>query len=168
MQINMYALIICTSRWPFCSLCRLVQSWHRYLLWYAVPRTGFTLCPQRYIRYQKLYLIPECCVMLCCWLLLCTCVFSLLLYYPGCKLLLYLSGFNLTTGPLHWELFLRSLLEQLSLLSEVHCNIVLMSFYCRALNNQLFVAGMSPARDMNDTYIRWGHTTACNPWYVGM
>lgn len=53
----------------------------------------------------------------------------------------YLGAFNMTTGPLHWELIQRS----------------------RANDNQLYVFGISPAR--NDTgYIAWGHSQVTNPW----
>ncbi|CAK8694851.1 omega-amidase NIT2-B-like [Clavelina lepadiformis] len=60
----------------------------------------------------------------------------------GCHLLLYPGAFNMTTGPLHWELLQRA----------------------RALDNQLYVAAISPARDENASYIAWGHTTAVGPW----
>ncbi|XP_028405490.1 omega-amidase NIT2-like isoform X2 [Dendronephthya gigantea] len=60
----------------------------------------------------------------------------------GCKLLLYPGAFNMTTGPAHWELLVRS----------------------RALNNQVYCAGISPARDTNASYVAWGHTTVANPW----
>lgn len=46
----------------------------------------------------------------------------------GAKILIFPGSFNLTTGPLHWELLLRS----------------------RANDNQLYVIGCSPARDMSD------------------
>ncbi|XP_001622809.3 omega-amidase NIT2 isoform X1 [Nematostella vectensis] len=60
----------------------------------------------------------------------------------GCHLLLYPGAFNMTTGPAHWELLTRA----------------------RALDNQLYVATISPARDDNATYIAWGHSTVVNPW----
>lgn len=47
----------------------------------------------------------------------------------------------MTTGPLHWELLLRS----------------------RACDNQLYVAGVSPARDPKAGYVAWGHTMLVNP-----
>jgi omega-amidase len=34
----------------------------------------------------------------------------------------------------------------------------------RALDNQVYVAGVSPARDEKATYIAWGHSTIVNPW----
>lgn len=60
----------------------------------------------------------------------------------GCHLLLYPGAFNMTTGPAHWELLQK----------------------CRAIDNQLYVAAISPARDETATYHAWGHTTAVGPW----
>jgi len=34
----------------------------------------------------------------------------------------------------------------------------------RALDNQLYVGAISPARDTAADYIAWGHTTMVNPW----
>ena len=58
-----------------------------------------------------------------------------------CQMLVYPGAFNMTTGPLHWELLQRS----------------------RALDNQVFVAACSPARDTNASYTAWGHSTVCGP-----
>ncbi len=33
----------------------------------------------------------------------------------------------------------------------------------RALDNQMFVAACSPARDVNASYVAWGHSTIVNP-----
>ncbi|XP_014441421.1 omega-amidase NIT2 [Tupaia chinensis] len=60
----------------------------------------------------------------------------------GCQLLVYPGAFNLTTGPAHWELLQRG----------------------RAVDNQLYVATASPARDDNASYVAWGHSTIVNPW----
>uniref|UniRef100_H2YHE9 omega-amidase n=1 Tax=Ciona savignyi TaxID=51511 RepID=H2YHE9_CIOSA len=60
----------------------------------------------------------------------------------GCHLLIYPGAFNMTTGPAHWELLQRA----------------------RALDNQLYVAAVSPARDESATYIAWGHSTLIGPW----
>ncbi|CAF0862921.1 unnamed protein product [Adineta ricciae] len=59
-----------------------------------------------------------------------------------CHLLLYPGAFNMTTGPAHWELLLRA----------------------RALDNQMYVAGVSPAHDDQADYKSWGHTTLVDPW----
>uniref|UniRef100_A0A6G1RQB3 omega-amidase n=1 Tax=Hypotaenidia okinawae TaxID=2861861 RepID=A0A6G1RQB3_9GRUI len=60
----------------------------------------------------------------------------------GCQLLIYPGAFNLTTGPAHWELLQRG----------------------RAVDNQVYVATVSPARDEKSSYIAWGHSTVVNPW----
>ncbi|QHN83919.1 hypothetical protein HN51_060305 [Arachis hypogaea] len=60
----------------------------------------------------------------------------------GAHLLCYPGAFNMTTGPLHWELLQRA----------------------RATDNQLYVATCSPARDTGSGYIAWGHSTLVGPW----
>eukprot|EP01098_Paradermamoeba_levis_P010516 TRINITY_DN4418_c0_g1_i1.p1 TRINITY_DN4418_c0_g1~~TRINITY_DN4418_c0_g1_i1.p1 ORF type:complete len:207 (+),score=58.08 TRINITY_DN4418_c0_g1_i1:467-1087(+) len=60
----------------------------------------------------------------------------------GCQMLVYPGAFNMTTGPAHWELLQRG----------------------RALDNQLYVATVSPARNPQSSYQAWGHSTVCNPW----
>ncbi|XP_026160484.1 omega-amidase NIT2 [Mastacembelus armatus] len=59
-----------------------------------------------------------------------------------CQLLVYPGAFNMTTGPAHWELLQRA----------------------RALDNQVYVATASPARDETASYVAWGHSTVVNPW----
>jgi omega-amidase len=60
----------------------------------------------------------------------------------GCHLLLYPGAFNMTTGPVHWELLQK----------------------CRALDNQIYVGTVSPARDETASYVAWGHSMVINPW----
>uniref|UniRef100_A0A8B9JRV5 omega-amidase n=1 Tax=Astyanax mexicanus TaxID=7994 RepID=A0A8B9JRV5_ASTMX len=60
----------------------------------------------------------------------------------GCQLLVYPGAFNMTTGPAHWELLQRA----------------------RAVDNQVYVATASPARDETASYVAWGHSTVVNPW----
>jgi len=60
----------------------------------------------------------------------------------GCKMICYPGAFNMTTGPVHWELLIRS----------------------RALDNQIFVAGICSARNTEATYHAWGHSSVANPW----
>ncbi|CAH0587886.1 unnamed protein product [Chrysodeixis includens] len=60
----------------------------------------------------------------------------------GCSMLLYPGAFNLTTGPMHWELLARA----------------------RANDLQLWVAFVSPARDNSAKYVVWGHSLIVNPW----
>lgn len=59
----------------------------------------------------------------------------------GCFALIYPGAFNTTTGPLHWRLLGQS----------------------RAVDNQVYVALCSPARDVNATYHAWGHSLVCDP-----
>ncbi|KAG0241550.1 carbon-nitrogen hydrolase [Mortierella sp. GBAus27b] len=59
----------------------------------------------------------------------------------GCFAMIYPGAFNMTTGPLHWELLQRA----------------------RAVDNQMFVAACSPARDLAADYHAWGHSTIVGP-----
>lgn len=34
----------------------------------------------------------------------------------------------------------------------------------RAVDNQVYVATASPARDEQASYVAWGHSTIVNPW----
>ncbi|CAH2982291.1 unnamed protein product [Chilo suppressalis] len=60
----------------------------------------------------------------------------------GCSLLIYPGAFNMTTGPKHWQLLARA----------------------RAVDNQLWVALVSPARDQTASYVAWGHSLLVDPW----
>uniref|UniRef100_A0A8C6TIE0 omega-amidase n=1 Tax=Neogobius melanostomus TaxID=47308 RepID=A0A8C6TIE0_9GOBI len=60
----------------------------------------------------------------------------------GCQLLVYPGAFNMTTGPAHWEILQRA----------------------RAVDNQVYVATASPARDETASYVAWGHSTVVSPW----
>ena len=60
----------------------------------------------------------------------------------GCQLLIYPGAFNMTTGPLHWELLQRA----------------------RATDNQIYVATCSPARDESSHYVSWAQSTVVDPW----
>lgn len=60
----------------------------------------------------------------------------------GAHLICYPGAFNMTTGPLHWELLQRA----------------------RAADNQLYVATCSPARDVAAGYVAWGHSTLVGPF----
>ncbi|KAJ4155592.1 hypothetical protein LMH87_000829 [Akanthomyces muscarius] len=59
----------------------------------------------------------------------------------GAFALIYPGAFNLTTGALHWELLARA----------------------RAVDNQLYVAMCSPARNMDASYHAWGHSMVVSP-----
>jgi omega-amidase len=67
---------------------------------------------------------------------------ALLLRQAGCRILFYPGAFNMTTGPVHWELLQRA----------------------RALDTQCFVATISPARNPESAYQAWGHSTLVDPW----
>jgi omega-amidase len=56
-----------------------------------------------------------------------------MILYPGC--------FNMVTGPRHWELLMRA----------------------RAVDNLIYVAGCSQARDTTAGYVSWGHSLLVNP-----
>ena len=56
-------------------------------------------------------------------------------------MLVYPGAFNTTTGPMHWRLQAQA----------------------RAMDNQIFVAMCSPARDTEATYHAWGHSMIVDP-----
>lgn len=60
----------------------------------------------------------------------------------GARLIIVPAAFNMTSGPRWWDLMFRS----------------------RAVDNQLFMCGCSPARDEKASYIAWGHSIAVDPW----
>jgi omega-amidase len=59
----------------------------------------------------------------------------------GAFMFVYPGAFNTTTGPMHWTLQARA----------------------RAMDNQIYVAMCSPARDMEATYHAFGHSMVVNP-----
>lgn len=60
----------------------------------------------------------------------------------GAELIVLPAAFNMTTGPAHWELSMRA----------------------RALDNQVYFAACSPARQENSVYEAWGHSMVTDPW----
>ena len=60
----------------------------------------------------------------------------------GAQAILTPAAFNMTTGPAHWELMFRQ----------------------RAVDNQLFTMGCSPARDEKGVYVAYGNSIVCSPW----
>ena len=60
----------------------------------------------------------------------------------GADVLLVPAAFNMTTGPMHWELMFRS----------------------QAVNNQVFAIGTAPAREKGSSYLSWGHSIVADPW----
>ncbi|MDD3347758.1 carbon-nitrogen hydrolase family protein [Oscillibacter sp.] len=67
---------------------------------------------------------------------------SRLMCLRGAKVLFAPAAFNMTTGPAHWELLLRQ----------------------RAVDNQCFTVGVSPARDERAGYVAYGNSLAADPW----
>ncbi|RMZ74856.1 hypothetical protein DV737_g5677, partial [Chaetothyriales sp. CBS 132003] len=59
----------------------------------------------------------------------------------GAFMCVYPGAFNTTTGPMHWSLLARA----------------------RAVDNQLYIAMCSPARDVEATYHAYGHSMVVNP-----
>lgn len=60
----------------------------------------------------------------------------------GAKVLFNPAGFNMTTGPAHWEIGFRQ----------------------RAVENQLYMVGTSSARDKDAAYVAYGHSIVTDPW----
>ena len=65
-----------------------------------------------------------------------------LMVLRGAQIILVPAAFNMTTGPAHWDVMFRS----------------------RAIDNQCFMVGTSPACDMDFTYHAYGHSIAVSPW----
>ncbi|AQS59692.1 carbon-nitrogen hydrolase family protein [Desulforamulus ferrireducens] len=60
----------------------------------------------------------------------------------GIVLLILPAAFTMVTGPAHWELTLRA----------------------RSLDNQIYVAAVSPARDESADFVAYGHSLVTSPW----
>ena len=60
----------------------------------------------------------------------------------GARVIFNPAAFNMTTGPVHWELGFRQ----------------------RAVENQIFMVGTSAARDTEAGYIAYGHSIITDPW----
>lgn len=60
----------------------------------------------------------------------------------GAKIIFIPGAFNMNTGPAHWETLFKS----------------------RALDNQIYVAGISPARDVSYSYVVYGNSLVTSPW----
>ena len=67
---------------------------------------------------------------------------SRMMVNDGARIIFVPAAFNMTTGPAHWEL----------------------SFRTRALDNQIYMVGCAPARDVSAGYISWGHSIVTDPW----
>mgnify|MGYP005839279649 CR=1 FL=1 len=60
----------------------------------------------------------------------------------GAQLVAVPAAFNLTTGPAHWKI----------------------TFRARAVDNQIYLAGASVARDPGAGYVAYGHSLVVDPW----
>jgi len=60
----------------------------------------------------------------------------------GAKVLIAPAAFNMTTGPMHWEI----------------------TFRLRAVDNQLYTVGVSSARNEDGVYVSYGNSIVCDPW----
>lgn len=67
---------------------------------------------------------------------------SRLMALEGAKVIIIPGAFNMVTGPAHWELLIRT----------------------RALDNQVYIAAASPARDISSSYIAYGNSMIASPW----
>lgn len=65
-----------------------------------------------------------------------------LMALEGAEMVFVPAAFNMTTGPAHWQTHFRG----------------------RALDNQIFMFGCAPARDVNGPYVSYGHSIAVSPW----
>ena len=72
----------------------------------------------------------------------------------------------MTTGPAHWELMLRSRCGRSFGVHVCVCVFWVILLHCRALDYQMFVGGVSVARDTSASYVAWGHSVMINPWSV--
>ena len=60
----------------------------------------------------------------------------------GVRMVFVPAAFNMTTGPAHWEVLFRS----------------------RAMDQQIYMLGCSPARNAEASYIAYGHSILTDPW----
>lgn len=67
---------------------------------------------------------------------------SRLMVSEGAEVIIIPGAFNMTTGPAHWELHFRA----------------------RALDNQVYAIGVSPARDMEASYHSFANSIVTSPW----
>ena len=60
----------------------------------------------------------------------------------GVQAVIVPAAFNMTTGPMHWEL----------------------TFRMRAVDNQLYTIGAAPARNEQSSYVSYANSIVCSPW----
>ncbi|OPJ56349.1 carbon-nitrogen hydrolase family protein [Alkalithermobacter paradoxus] len=59
----------------------------------------------------------------------------------GAKLIVVPAAFNIVTGPMHWDLLVKA----------------------RAVDNQVYIAAVSPARNYDEKYVIYGHSKVSDP-----
>lgn len=67
---------------------------------------------------------------------------SRIMALEGANMIIVPAAFNMTTGPVHWEL----------------------SFRARALDNQVYTIGVAPARNQHADYVSYGNSIVVSPW----
>lgn len=65
-----------------------------------------------------------------------------LMVMEGAKLVFVPGAFNMTSGPAHWETTLRT----------------------RAIDNQIYMVAVSPAKNDELSYVAYGHSMVVDPW----
>jgi len=65
-----------------------------------------------------------------------------LMVLEGAEVIIVPASFNMTTGPAHWDLLVKT----------------------RALDNQVYFIAASPARNQSASYHSYGHSSIVNPW----
>ncbi len=65
-----------------------------------------------------------------------------LMTLAGAELIIIPAAFNMKTGPAHWELL----------------------FKARAIDNQVFLVGAAPARNIDASYVSYGNSIVVDPW----
>lgn len=65
-----------------------------------------------------------------------------LMVNKGAKAVIVPASFNMTTGPAHWHIMFKS----------------------RAVDNQIYTIGCSPARDYDSPYVSYGHSLIVSPF----
>ena len=68
--------------------------------------------------------------------------FSRMMVNEGAGIIIVPGAFNMTTGPAHWEILFRT----------------------RAVDNQVFMVGTAPARDVDNFYVSYGNSMVVSPW----
>ncbi|MDD3754227.1 MAG: carbon-nitrogen hydrolase family protein [Methanobacterium sp.] len=65
-----------------------------------------------------------------------------LMALEGARLIIVPGAFNMATGPVHWKSLIK----------------------IRAVDNQVYVAAVSPARNDKSSYVAYGHSMVADPW----